>query len=387
MKTVAVIFGGRSAEHDVSIITAHIPIIDSLLASGQFDVWPVYIAKDGAWYADKAMNKLDFFKQDNFEQALKKFKRVTLSLSNGLAITWPGLRPKTVKIDVAFPAMHGTYGEDGTLMGLLRFADVPFVGCDIEASVIAMDKVLAKQVTEPLGIPSVPYIWFTAADWEQNDKALLSQALRKLEWPIFVKPVHLGSSIAITKANNEAELKNAIEVALHYDDKVIVERGVENLIEVTLPILGNDELELAHVEQPLATFFGFEEKYLQSGKKGSGGVNTQYSNIPAKISPQLMSKVQELGKQTYRAIGASGIARIDFLIDSKTNQLYMNEINTLPGSLYHHNWRQKGVSGIELVTKLINLAEQRFASQKKTNYIFRSEILKKAGGSKLGDRA
>lgn len=383
MKTIAVIFGGRSTEHDVSIITAHLPIIQSLLASGQFDVWPVYITKDGSWYSDKAMNELSFFQQKDVETKLKDLKKIKFSLNNSLQITWPGLRAKTIDIDVAFPAMHGTYGEDGTLMGLLRFANVPFVGCDLEASVIAMDKVLAKQATESLGIPSVPYIWFTTQDWKSNRTDLHDRILETLKYPIFVKPVHLGSSIAITKVEKLEDLDNAIEVALHYDDKVIVEQGVSNLIEVTLPVMGNDVLELGYVERPLATFFNFEEKYLKGGgKKNSGGANSQYSELPAQISPDLIKRVEELGRKTYRAIGAAGTARIDFLIDGKTNEVYMNEINTLPGSLYHHNWRQKGVSGIELVTKLVQLAEQRSQSQQHTAYGFTSEILSKVNGAK-----
>lgn len=384
MKTIAIFFGGRSAEHDVSVVTAHIPIIQSLEAAGGFDIWPVYIAKDGSWYADKAFNDLAYFRQSDYEAKLGNLKKVGLSFDQGLQLFWTGLRSKTVNIDVAFPAMHGTYGEDGTLMGLLRLADIPFVGCDLEASAIAMDKVLAKQATEPLGIPSVPYVWFTGSDWKDDKTTQLKRA-GKMRYPLFVKPVHLGSSIAITKVDKPAELENAIEVALHYDDKVIVEQGVTDLIEVTLPVIGHREIELGYVEQPLATFFGFEEKYLKGGgKKGTGGVNSLYSNIPAKISTKLISRVEELGRQTYRAIGASGISRIDFLIDGKTEQVYMNEINTLPGSLYHHNWQQKGVSGVDLVTKLVAFAEERYAEQKAKTYTFASDIINKASGPKTG---
>ncbi|RJR12607.1 D-alanine--D-alanine ligase, partial [Candidatus Parcubacteria bacterium] len=161
MQTIAVIFGGKSAEHDVSIITAHIPIIDSLVASGKFNVWPVYIAKDGSWYADKAMNDLAFFKQDDWETKVAKMKRVGVLFDNGLELSWGGLLSKKMKIDIVFPSMHGTYGEDGSLMGLLRMAGVPFVGCDIFASAVAMDKVLTKQVIAAEGMPVVPYVWFT----------------------------------------------------------------------------------------------------------------------------------------------------------------------------------------------------------------------------------
>jgi D-alanine-D-alanine ligase len=213
-RNIAVFFGGRSAEHDVSIITAHTPIIESLLATDVFEVWPVYIAKDGSWYSDQKMNDLAYFKQDDLEAILAKQKKVQILFDNGLHIIWPGLIQKTTKIDVAFTAMHGTYGEDGSLMGVLRMADIPFVGCDLFASAVAMDKVLTKQVISAVGVPVVPYVWFTKSDWEKNKEDFKSQ-ISKLKYPLFVKPVHLGSSIGISKVKDESLLENAIEVALH----------------------------------------------------------------------------------------------------------------------------------------------------------------------------
>ncbi len=383
MKTIAVIFGGRSAEHDVSIITAHTPIIQSLIATGRFDVWPIYISKDGSWYSNQAMNEMAYFKRDNFEADLAKQKKVQLLFDKGLKIIWPGaIGSKTVGVDIVFPAMHGTYGEDGSLMGLLRMAGVPFAGCDLFASAVAMDKVLTKQVLAAESIPGVPYIWVTKKDWEEN-RVNLKNKISQLKWPVFVKPVHLGSSIAISKVKEENNLDNAVDVALHYDDKVLVEEAVKNLIEVTLPIMGNDKLQLAGIERPLnkTEFFDFSDKYLSGGKKG-GGVNNQYSEIPANIAQELAMQVEEFGKKTYHILGCSGIARVDFLIDSLSGQVLVNEVNTLPGSLYCHNWKKVGVSDIELVTKLVALAEERFASQKNTTYTFSSNILKQAGGQK-----
>jgi len=397
-KTIAVIFGGRSAEHDVSIITAHIPIIDSLTASGNFDIWPVYITKEGDWYADKAMNDLKFFKQPNYESILKKQKKLQLSFDNGLTVIWPNFSPKKIKIDVVFTAMHGTYGEDGSLMGLLRMANVPFVGSDMTASAVAMDKAFTKQVLEHEGVPVVPFVWFSKSDYERNKKSFLDK-IAKLKYPLFVKPVHLGSSIGITKVKSpdghhhasslqegaHPALMNAIEVALHYDDKVLVEEGVENLIEVTLPIIGNDELQLASVERPLnkSELFDFNAKYLSGGGKKSGGVNNAYSEIPANIGDELTREVQELGKKTYKILGCAGIARVDFLIDGSTKKVFVNEVNLLPGSLYAHNWKKSGVSGVELVTKLVKFAEERFAQEQKLTHTFSSDILSKVGGPKV----
>ncbi|MFA7309585.1 MAG: D-alanine--D-alanine ligase family protein [Candidatus Paceibacterota bacterium] len=387
MKTVAVIFGGRSAEHDVSIITAHIPIIESLKASGGYDIWPVYISKEGKWYSDKAMNDLAYFKDPGYEQRLEGQKPLQLSFENGLDLIWPsaswGMFKKQVHIDVVFPSMHGTYGEDGSLMGLLRMANVPFVGCDMFASAVAMDKVLTKQVTAAEGVPVVPYVWFTRTEWEK-EAPTIRKKIDRLRRPLFVKPVHLGSSIGISKAKNDEELEQAIEVAIHYDDKVLVEEGVNNLIEVTLPIMGNDEPVTALIERPLnqTEFFDFSDKYLSGGKKSSGA-NTAVRELPAKISDELSRRVKEIGIKVYKTLGCSGIARVDFLIDSVANTVYMNEVNTLPGSLYHHNWKQAGVSSMELVTGLIKLAEDRFMAKKNTTVAFQSEILQKVGGPKV----
>ena len=383
MKTIAVIFGGKSAEHDVSTITAHIPIIDTLQASGQFDIWPVYITKKGAWYCDKAMNDLAFFKRQDYESTLAGKKQIELSLKDGLTFVWPGLFAKHQKIDIVFPSMHGTYGEDGSLMGLLRMANVPFVGCDMAASAVAMDKVLTKQVVSAEGMPIVPYVWFTKYEWNADRPTLLDRAER-LTWPLFVKPVHLGSSIGMAKVKTRSELEQAIEVAFYYDDKVLVEESIENLIEITLPIMGNDEPRVAHPERPLnkTEFFDFKDKYLSGGKKGAGGVNNAYSEIPADISADLSRQIKELGVKVYTTLGCSGTARIDFLIDGNTNKVYVNEVNTLPGSLYHHNWKKAGVSNMDLVMGLVKLAEQRFAARKDQTVTFQSDILQKVGGPK-----
>ncbi len=376
-KTIAVIFGGKSAEHDVSIITAHTPIIDTLLTLDEYEVIPIYITKEGLWYSERQMNSIEYFKGD-IQEKLAKLKPLQLSIGERFSIVFSGMVSKKIAIDLVFPAMHGTYGEDGSLMGILRMANVPFVGCDMAASAVAMDKVLTKQVVSAAGLPIVRYDWLTQDAWEKDRKSFMDRA-SILQWPLFVKPVHLGSSIAITKVKDQAELEQALEVAFHYDNKVLVEESVENLIEVTLPIMGNDVLAPASIEHPLnkTEFFNFEDKYLSGGKKGSdSGVNNNYSEIPANISPDLSKEVLEVGKAVYKVLGCTGIARVDFLIDSKTNQIFVNEVNTLPGSLYHHNWKASGVSNVDLVQKLIQLAEERFIRDQKVVRTFESSLLK-----------
>ena len=331
------------------------------------------------------MNYLSFFKQVGWEEKVQGMKKVQLAFDNGLRLVWPGLLSKTIAIDIVFPSMHGTYGEDGSLMGLLRMAGVPFVGCDIFASAVAMDKVLTKQVVAAEGMPIVPYVWFTRTQWESEKNATL-EAVHRLTFPFFVKPVHLGSSIGMAKAKDEKELLNAIEVAFHYDSKVLVENAIEPLLEITLPIMGNSEPKAAECERALnkSEFFDFNDKYLSGGKKvGGGGVNAEYSEVPAKIGDELTKKIKDLGKRVYKTLGCTGIARVDFLIKDDTKEVFVNEVNTLPGSLYHHNWKKSGISNMELVLGLVRLAEERFSDEKKTTHTFQSDILRKVGGPKV----
>ena len=376
-KTIAVIFGGKSAEHDVSIVTAYLSIINVLVSTNKYDVIPVYITKDGQWYSDEKMVDLNYFKE-NLDSKIKKLNKIKISFDNGFRIIKNGIFKKNINIDLVFPAMHGTYGEDGSLMGLLRMADVPFVGCDMDASVIAMDKAFSKQIWEQGGLPVVPYRVFKKDEYDISK-------VEGLKWPLFVKPVHLGSSIGMSKVKDKDELEKAIEVAFHYDDKILIEESIEELIEVTLPIMGNKNLTLATVERPLnkSEFFNFEDKYIGQGGKKTGSVNNNYSEIPANISPELMEEVKNLGQKAYKTIGCTGISRVDFLIDGSSGKVYVNEINTLPGGLYDHNWRKSGISNSELVEKLIFLAEEKYKNGKETQYTFNSTILDNLNGSKI----
>ncbi len=378
MKTIAVIFGGRSTEHDVSIMTAIASIIKPLELTKQYQVEAVYIAKDGSWYWDSKLKDIKLFQSGEIDDFMRKAPKLHLGLEGGLTLIKSSQfagRKQYKKVDIVFPAMHGTHGEDGELMGLLEMANVPYVGCDVPASAVSMDKVLSKQVTQSEGIASTPWTWFYARELARNHTTILKK-IEPLKYPLFVKPAHLGSSIGISKVDNKDQLMNALEVAAHYDDKIIVEEGVSNLIEVTLPIMGNDELTPALVEQPLVSaedFFDFETKYMKGGKGKKGGAKKGvhgYSNLPADISKELYEDAEKLALDVYRVVGCSGIARIDMLIDSKQNKVMFNEINPLPGDLYAHNWRAAGVSQMDLVQKLVNLADSRWqeANQRTTSF-------------------
>ncbi len=382
MKTVAVIFGGRSAEHDVSIISALTSVIKPLELTGQYRVEAIYIAKDGSWYWDDRLKDIALY-QSGIEDFCQKAPKVHLLFEDGLTLVKSSQfagRKMYRHIDVAFPVMHGTYGEDGSLMGLLEMAGVPYVGCGVSAAAVAMDKVLCKQVTGAQNIPTAPWVWFLASELERNSKPILAE-IAALKYPLFVKPARLGSSIGITRVTDSAQLMNALEVAAHFDDKIIVEQAVANLFEVTVPIMGNDQPVAALVEQPLTKpddFFDFDAKYLQGGKKGSSAKTGSqgYSNIPADLPKALYEQAQSLALQVYRAVGCSGTARVDLLIDTQTEVVYFNEVNPMPGSLYAHNWRQKGISGHQLVTELIRLAFERHAARQRLETTFQTNFLK-----------
>jgi D-alanine-D-alanine ligase len=389
MKTVAVIFGGRSAEHDVSIITGIASIMKPLELSKQYQVEAVYIAKNGAWFWDDKLKDIKLFTSGEIDRFMARTKPASVQFDGGMTLTSAnGLagRKQQRKIDIVFPAMHGTYGEDGSLMGLLDMAGVPYVGCGMDAAVLAMDKALAKIMAEAHGIPTAKFQFFRREVIERDVSFVVKKCLEKLKLPLFVKPAHLGSSIGISRATTEIELRNGLEVAAKYDDKVVVEEAVANLIEVTLPIIGNQDLTPAYLEQPLLhaeDFFDFDTKYMGQGGKKTGGAKAGgkrgaqgYSNIPAKISDTLYKQAEAVGLNVYKALGCSGTARVDMLIDSKTQKVYFNEVNPLPGSLYVHNWRQKGISNVELVKRLVELAEQRFQERQASSTVFSTNFLK-----------
>lgn len=380
MKKIAVIFGGQSTEHDISIITALASVIRPLRAGKHYDVVPIYITKKGRWYSEEALTDIATFRTDRIDEVIKKSKPVWLEMGDGLTLVKGGLKATKTKIDVVFPAMHGTNGEDGALMGLLQMAGVAYVGCELRASAVAMDKALSKAVAQTAGVAVAESIHVLKPDYESSLPSIL-QSARQLKLPLFIKPTHLGSSIGISRITSYDELENALEVAFHYDDAVLVEEAVQNLIEVTVPVMGNEAPRPGLVEKPLTKsdeFFDFSTKYMnQGGKKPQGSKGAQgYSELPAKLPGNLYQRCEETALTVYKVLGCSGTARIDLLIDSQTSTVYFNEINPLPGSLYAHNWQQAGTPPIQLVEELVDLAISRHDSRQKQDHIFASSFLK-----------
>lgn len=379
---VAVIFGSRSVEHEVSIVTA-MQVFENIDRE-KYEVIPVYVDKSGRWLVDEKLEKLKNYK--NLKLTDIKAPEYFFAASTGIKALVPKSALKflnKISADIYFPAIHGTFGEDGTLQGLLEMADVPYTGSGVAGSAVGMDKIIQKSVFKDAGLPVVKSVWFLKSEWEDNKIDIIKNIEANLNYPVFVKPANLGSSVAISKAHGAKELGEAINVASQFDRRVLIEEGKENIIEINCSVLGNDELTASVCEQPLRSenILSYEDKYMKGGKtKGMAGLSRL---VPAPISEELTKKIQEMSKTAFRAIGASGVARIDFLVDEKNDNVWVNEINTLPGSLAFYLWEKSGLGFDELITKLIKLGFERHKEKQKLTFSYDSELLSKvAGGSK-----
>ncbi len=386
-KTIGVFFGSGSPEHDVSIITAQL-IISTLKKSGH-KVIPVYIAKSGKWLLGEDLGSLKMFVSPDAKiSETKKYREYVLDMEESvgkMVFRKKGFFSSAVTIDIAFPAFHGSFGEDGTMQGVFEMFGLPYVGCNVPASAIAMDKALTKIVMQAAGVPVTKFIWFERGEWEANKQAIISRVEKELSWPVFVKPVHLGSSIGIGKASDVSQLEERVEVALHYDNKVLVEVGVENVMDVTCCLLGNAEVIASKLQESVfgKELLDFEEKYLKDGGAQTGASEKSVV-IPARLDETTTAAIQSAAKKVYKALGCSGIARVDFLYDKTARTFYANEVNPLPGTLYHHLWKASGIEIQELVEKLIGYAQDEFEQKRKITYTFESNILTQLKGSKLG---
>lgn len=382
MKTIGVFFGSRSPEHDVSIITGQL-IISGLKECG-YNVIPVYIDKKGKWFSDPKLGSIKFFSQNpsNLDKKLASFN-IDFNKSTGKIVQQSGFLKGNTAFDIAFPAFHGQNGEDGAFQGLCEMLNVPYIGCDVTSSAITMDKVLTKMIYKANNIPTVDFVYFNLEQWRINKKNVIKK-IGSLNWPVIIKPARLGSSIGISKASSQKELDFGIEVALHYDEKVIVEKAIENLMDVTCCLIGNDNPTPSLLQESVFSsgFFSYEDKYLKGGGAQTGNA-TQSIVIPARLDKKTTKEIQDAAISAYQLLGCSGIARVDFLYDKKTGRWFANEVNTLPGTLYHHLWKKSGVPFEELLKKLIGFAEEKYQKKKQITYTFDSNILRQTSSTKL----
>ena len=397
---VGVFFGGKSVEHEVSIITA-IQAIENM-NKDKYDIVPIYITKDNKMYCGDLIGDISNYK--DIDNLLKNSTQIILSQRDNKVVL---LRcDKKIyqnevydHIDIAFPIVHGTNVEDGTLQGFLKMFNIPYVGCDVISSSVGMDKYVCKCVLKDNNIPILECKCISAKDYNEDSDNTIKEIETKFSYPVIVKPINLGSSVGIEIAKNQEELKDAIENAFTYSRKILVERAIKNLKEINCSVVGDYEFAKAsECEEPVKTdeILSYNNKYISGGKK-VGGINaggTKHMNagglkLPAEISEKEKSKIQGLALKTFDVLGCSGVIRIDFMIDNDTNEIFVNEVNTIPGSLSFHLWKATDVNYTKLLDELIDLALKRNREEKNITYSFNSNILSDVsmkslkGGTKL----
>jgi D-alanine-D-alanine ligase len=375
MKTrIGVIFGGRSGEHEISIRSAKTVI--EQIDKNKYEVVPIAISPDGKWLNPfEAMEMLPEAARQLLTHQTENFPHETIALLGDTS--FKGLtrletadgKERVAPLDVVFPVLHGTFGEDGTIQGLLEMADIPYVGCGVLASSCGMDKVVMKTLFRDAGLPICRYVWFLRSEWERAGEAAVEQVKAKLGFPCFVKPANLGSSVGVSRADNEISLREAVELAAEYDRKIIVEEALD-MREIECAVIGNDEPRASLPGEYI--IIDESKKFLDYTEKYSGTGNNDFV-VPAPISDELTKKIQEMAIRAFRAIDGSGLARVDFFLRNDTGALLVNEINTLPGmtssSGFPKMWEGTGLNFSQVIDGLVTLAIDRHTdkSRNKTN--------------------
>lgn len=391
MKTrVAMMFGGKSVEHEVSVISGIQAILS--MDTDKYEVIPVYMTKKNEMYIGEDIGNIEAYKDIN--GLLSRSQRVIMINENG-RVKLMGFplkkfgRNTEVEIDIAFPVVHGTNVEDGAFQGYLKTMGIPFVGCDVTASAIGMDKYIMKAVLKEGNVPVLDARLYTLAHYREVN-SLLDDVENSIGYPVIVKPVNLGSSVGISVAKNRTELTASIDDAFRYATKVLVEHAITNLREINCSVLGDENDAIAsECEEPLHTedILSYEDKYVSNSKSGgSKGMASVSRKIPAEISEEFREEIREMAVKSFKLLGCNGVARIDFMIDEDSGKLYFNEINTIPGSLAFYLWEPVGVPYKELLTRMIELCLKRARTEDGLTFTFDTNILNSAsfGGSKGG---
>ena len=396
---IAVIFGSRSCEHDVSIISA-LQLIEAAKTAG-FTVIPVYISREGLWYTGEALTQIETFRE--FNPMGKGITRVNLDVSAnaGDLWAWPpqraGLFAKVpapiAHIDVAIPVLHGLHGEDGTVQGLLEMANIPYASSGVLGSAVGMDKIAMKQMLRGAGYPVLDYVWLTRDQLKADREAIVERIEREIKYPAFVKPAALGSSIGVSKATNREELDKALYLAASYDRRILVEVGINNPVEINCAALGyGEDVRTSVCEMPVPStgdkFLNFFEKYLRNvGTKGesSRGMKSLSRVVPAPIGEELTERIQRMTKEIFKLLDCRGTVRIDFILD-ENDVLYVNEPNTIPGSLAFYLWQECGVSFGKLVEIMVEDALRAHADKNTNVFAFDSTILQKVAAGAKGSK-
>lgn len=400
---VGVMFGGKTVEHEISVISAIQAI--GYLNKEKYDVIPIYITKNNEFYVGENVGKIESY--SDIGNLLKTSQRIIMVNEGGKTqlIKYPQkMFSKGVVdyIDIAFPVVHGTNVEDGTLQGYLKMFNIPYVGCDVLSSAVGMDKYVMKTVLKDNGIPVLDCKCYTANIYDEDSEKVVDEIEKAIGYPVIVKPVNLGSSIGISKASDRDELFESLDTAFHYATKVLVETAVQNLKEINCSVLGDYETaEASECEEPVSSdkILSFADKYIGDGSSkgakgakggvksspsGSKGMATLKRKIPADITDAQRTEIREMAVKAFKCLGCNGVSRIDFMMDTKTGNIWLNEINTIPGSLSFYLWEPLGVKYTELLDKMISFALKREREEGNITYTFDSNVLQ---GVKLGGGA
>ncbi len=380
---VGVVFGGRSVEHEVSIISA-IQTIHAIDDS-KYEVVPIYISKEGSWYIGEGLTDIESYK--NLAQFVASCKKVMPSVSSDQMLFY---YPHTLfqkrivdKLDVIFPVMHGTHGEDGALQGVLELMNIPYVGSDVLASAVGMDKVIQKMILQAANLPIVRYLAFSSQEWIHDREDMFEKIEHQFCYPVIVKPVALGSSIGVANVADRKTLEEAIDTVRTISQRILVEEAVSNLREINCSVLGDhDHVEASVCEEPVGGLevLSFDDKYISgSAAKGMSGAKRK---LPADISPKMSETIQYLAKQAFLTLQCQGVARVDFLTDRQSGKIFVNEVNTIPGSLAFYLWEASGKSFTVLTDELIELALKRHREKNTLIFSYESNILAGYSGTK-----
>ncbi len=388
MKTnIGVFFGGRSTEHEISVISASQAM--HAIDRENYNVTPIYITKKGVWYTGEAL--FDVANYRDIDALLKQCEQVYMKPIYGDYNLYKEHKSmfKTdvlVHLDVVLPVLHGTNGEDGTFEGVLETIGIPFAGCNTLASANGMDKITMKMILREAGVPVVDYVWFTDKQWFSQRDELIARIEDKIGYPVIVKPANLGSSVGIGKAANREELVEKVDAAEVYSTRIIVEDLVEDLQEINCSVLGDcDDYRMSVLEEPIKTgdFLSYEDKYM-GGHKGAKGMQASSKRIPAELPEDETKRIQHLAGETFRVLSCHGVARVDVIVDRKTRDIYVNEINTIPGSLSFYLWEASGIPFTELMHRLVQLALKRKREEGNKTVSYDHNIFSLGAGVKGG---
>lgn len=383
---IGVFFGGQSVEHEVSIISA-LQAVNNF-DRDKYDIIPIYITKGNEFYVGEKIGDIEAYK--NIPALLKKSQKVILVNENEKLnlVKYPMKKFGSNiydYIDIAFPIVHGTNVEDGTLQGYLKTLRIPFAGCGVMASAAGMDKYVMKTVLKDNDIPVLDCCRIDRKHYQKDTAAFLDKVEALIGYPVIVKPINLGSSVGIRKADNREKLEDALDYALEFANDVLVEKAIQNLREINCSVLGDYEEAIAsECEEPISSdeILSYEDKYLGGGKdSGSKGMSSTKRKLPADIPPETKAEIQRLAVKTFQALGCNGVSRIDFMLDADENKIWVNEINTIPGSLAFYLWEASGIKYKDLLDRMVKLALKRERENKDITYSFDTNIL---AGVKLG---